>query len=404
MKLEKFVFTGIWGYAMLFVLAVPVFWSCGKSQAGPEHTAPARVDQPVKESQLTTLTLTPEAVARLGITSDTVAYRKTRETRTVGGELLVPPGQLVVVSAPAAGVLLSTGETVPPAGSAVLQGQALFQLLVLPAGGDLISTPEELAEQEVRLKSAQAKAERALALYQANVGSLQQYEEAQAELATVEAALNMARNRLEMLSKPNLTSRDNNLATLPIEAPAAGVLSKIQVLPGQIVAAGVPLFEISRLQRLWLRVPLYAGEVAAIESGMAVEVNRLGTPDRHAYRLARPISAPPSADPLSASIDIFFELDNRDNAYRPGERVSVTLPLAGAESSLTVPYRAILYDIHGGSWIYEQTAPDTFVRRRIEIASVTGDYAVISRGPGVGTRVVVDGAAELFGSEFGGGK
>jgi hypothetical protein len=45
-----------------------------------------------------------------------------------------------------------------------------------------------------------------------------------------------------------------------------------------------------------------------------------------------------------------------------------------------------------------------FVRRRIEVEDVIGAVAVLSRGPKPGTRVVVAGAAELFGTEFGPGK
>ena len=42
--------------------------------------------------------------------------------------------------------------------------------------------------------------------------------------------------------------------------------------------------------------------------------------------------------------------------------------------------------------------------RRISIGHVENDRAVLAESPQAGTLVVTDGAAELFGTEFGAGK
>ena len=62
---------------------------------------------------------------------------------------------------------------------------------------------------------------------------------------------------------------------------------------------------------------------------------------------------------------------------------------------------ADLYDIYGGAWVYERLDATAFTRRRVEISYVRDGTAILSRGPARGTQVVTDGAAELFGSEFG---
>ena len=38
------------------------------------------------------------------------------------------------------------------------------------------------------------------------------------------------------------------------------------------------------------------------------------------------------------------------------------------------------------------------------VTDLVDAYAVLAQGPAPGTRVVTDGAAELFGTEFGAGK
>ena len=69
--------------------------------------------------------------------------------------------------------------------------------------------------------------------------------------------------------------------------------------------------------------------------------------------------------------------------------------------SLTVPWGAILYDVNGGTWVYEAGPDHTYTRKRVQVHHIDGNTAVLTSGPPKGTKVVVDGAAELFGTETG---
>ena len=69
-----------------------------------------------------------------------------------------------------------------------------------------------------------------------------------------------------------------------------------------------------------------------------------------------------------------------------------------------MPYSSILYDMYGSTWVYQNTEPQVFVRRRVELRYVLDENAILSRGPAAGTKIVGAGAAELFGTEFGVGK
>jgi len=390
------------------VLLIPLFFqtlSCGDSRAEIDKVPPAIVENAVKESDLTTLNLTSEAINRLGIETAIVEYRKIRRTRTVGGELILPPGCVAVISAPMAGTLVAPKNRVfPRAGGHIKKGETLFHLLVLPSSGDLISTREDITEQQVRLKASKAKAERAKELLKANVGSRQQYEEALAEFAAAEAALKTAQNRLEILNKSDLSIQETDLTTLRIESPDNSILKKIHVMPGQIVSAGTPLFEIVNLDILWVRVPVYAGDVRNFEMNEGVYASTLGTATNKDNLKIQPISAPPTADPFAASVDLYFELKNHNGSFYPGERVSVILPIRTMAETMAIPYSAVIYDIHGGTWVYQQTAPQIFVRRRIEVAAVVDGNAVFAHGPAPGAKIVTSGVMELFGSEFGVGK
>ena len=85
------------------------------------------------------------------------------------------------------------------------------------------------------------------------------------------------------------------------------------------------------------------------------------------------------------------------------ERVMVEIPLKGTQQGLVVPEAAVLYDIHGDAWVYEDLGSNSYARRRVQIARHAGNRAVVSRGITEGAKVVTAGAAELFGTEFGAG-
>jgi hypothetical protein len=80
-----------------------------------------------------------------------------------------------------------------------------------------------------------------------------------------------------------------------------------------------------------------------------------------------------------------------------------TQPVEEAPSgnALVVPYDAVIYDAEGVTWVFTNPSGRTYVRAPIEIARVSGDDAVLSSGPTVGTAVVTVGAAELVGAEAG---
>jgi len=113
------------------------------------------------------------------------------------------------------------------------------------------------------------------------------------------------------------------------------------------------------------------------------------------------VSAPPSADAVATTVDLFYELANGDGRLYPGQRLAVTLPMRSSHKSLVVPLKAVLYDVHGGRWVYEQTGPGVYVRRRVAVRYVDAAKAVLASGPTAGAKIVTDGAVELFGTEFG---
>lgn len=413
-------------WSLLLAISVPVGAGCQQRTAVtlPKSPPPARVEGPVKEADLTRIVLTPQAEQRLGIQTAQAERKPVRRIRTLGGDLIVPPGRDLKIAAPIGGTLLAVDVALAP-GLRVRKGDLLLKLSPVLAGEREVLSPSDrlalvrahadladlrveaegrVASARVQLETARLRVERAEVLRKDNAGSLKAYEEANAELKLAETNLQAAQSRLDVLKNTSLEARPDAAAALAIESPQEGIIRAVHALPGQEVAAGAALLELVATEPLWVRVPVYVGELAALDPSGPVALTGLSAPPGAPSRPLKAILPAPSADPLSATVDLYFEVQNGDSELVPGQRMAVLLPMREPAESLVVPWSAVVFDIHGGAWVYEQAGPQSYVRRRIEVRDVIGDQAVLARGPALGTRVVSAGTAELFGTEFGVGK
>ena len=376
-----------------------------KSGAPP---APASVAKPLQEDQLNTVTLTPEAVARLALQTSRIERQPLRPTRLYGGDVTIPAGRSIMVAAPVSGVVKAAAGTFPTPGQTVQKGQALLQLLPLltPEGrANLTSAKIDAAGQvkgaETRLEAAKIALNRAQRMLVSEAGSRRTVDEAEAQFALEQQALAAATSRRDLLQRLVGEAEAGTAGPLTIDCPEDGLIRNVMALPDQSVPAGAALCEVVDLSHVWVRVPVYVGDVRDVDATAAAAVGNVTAKAGGATVQAQPATAPPSANPATGTVDLFYELDNRTAQFSPGERVGVTLQLKAEADSLTAPWAAVIHDIYGGTWVYEQTAERTYARRRVLVRCVTGKWAVLAAGPAPGTTVVTDGAAELFGTETG---
>ena len=383
----------------LVVLALlPLGVGCSSDRATPTKAeAPAHVEAPRPEAELTTVKLSQEAVKRLGLETAVVKTDTAAATRSLGGEVMVPEGRLVTVTAPVAGTLTVVSGVQP--GARVARADRLMTLAPLAS-----SERDQSIEARRAVEAAQAEADTARLrlqrleqLLKDGAASMRSVEEARAQVQINEAALNAAKERLAAVRQGPVGPQGE----IAITAPLDGLIQTISAAPGQTVAASAPLLQIAQVSTLWVRVPVFAGDVDEIDATQPAAVTRLGATD--APKRARLVTAPLRADPSAASVDLYYELPGSGLALRPGERVMVEVPLKGTERGLVVPEASVLYDIHGDAWVYEDLGGNAYARRRVQIARHAGDRAVVARGITEGARVVTAGAAELFGTEFGAG-
>jgi multidrug efflux pump subunit AcrA (membrane-fusion protein) len=252
-----------------------------------------------------------------------------------------------------------------------------------------------------QLKAAQITFDRAKKVFEGGAGRQRDVDDAQAALELAKKMLEAATARRDLLKRVVGDVESGSNAAIPVEAPETGIIRVVSALPGQTVPAGAALFEVMDLTRVWIRVPIYVGDLDEIDGAGEARIGVLTGRPGDVTRPAKPVAAPPAASPIPGTVDLIYELDNRDTHYRPGERVGATLPLKDPAESLVVPWSAVVYDIYGGAWVYERTGDHVYSRKRVIVRYVSGDLAVLDSGPATGSKIAITGAAELFGTDAG---
>jgi len=85
---------------------------------------------------------------------------------------------------------------------------------------------------------------------------------------------------------------------------------------------------------------------------------------------------------------------------RIGLQTAMVTEMHHSPVRLIVPYSSILYDAQGQVWVYTSPKPFTFVRHKVEVDFIEGDFVYLLEGPPVGTKIVTVGATEVYGAEF----
>ncbi len=423
-----------------------VFIASGCSPQIPTKTkpiSPAKVEMVPHESDLATITLTKKAESRLGISAVASELRRVQQHRTFGGEVIIPSGRSIMIVAPMAGVVsASGGSRLPTPGSKVKAGDVVLALTPILSPERDVPTPAEevqMAGAKATLVAAHVTAlgdvqrgradvaatkitlDRANKLLTDRAGSQRAVDDAQALANVANTVLAAAEERYAQLSKL-LVSLDRKAShdlatTLTLKAPVDGVIRSLNSSVGQQVVGGASLFEVLDTSTVWVRVPIFVDLLNSIQKGANGRVVSLdgkgtdrtsqsneGSPNLAIPELAIPVDAPPTADASSSSADLYFEVSNLQSHFRPGQRVGIELPMSTEVEAKIVPAASVLYDIYGGTWVYTVTEPLRYVRQRVTVLWFDGIEAILQKGPSAGTMVVADGAAELFGTEFGPGK
>jgi membrane fusion protein, copper/silver efflux system len=161
----------------------------------------------------------------------------------------------------------------------------------------------------------------------------------------VETMARASRQRLHLLGLEEaqidtLAKQGTPSESVPIAAPASGFIIEKNVVEGASVDAGMRLFRIAALNKVWIEAQIYEADLADVHAGQAASVTLDYVPGRR-YE-AKVAYVYPYLDPQTRTAQVRLELANDALDLRPGMYASVTLG-ADLGPRVQVPSAAVVY-------------------------------------------------------------
>ena len=215
---------------------------------------------------------------------------------------------------------------------------------------------------------------------------------AQSALDTLKSQVDAARALLKA-DQAALRSSGVSASYNSIRAPMAGRVGAINVYPGSLVQLTTSLTTITQLDPISVSFTLpetALGDLIAAQKRGKVEVQ--ATPNSSVN--AKPVTGTISfidntVDPLSGTIRVKGQFDNRDSSLWPGQYVNTRVTVQTIVGAVVIPQTAIIINTRG-TFVYvvdaDQSAKQVPVARlhafglNAAVSGLTGDEQVITDG------------------------
>ncbi|OIR04132.1 cation efflux system protein CusB precursor [mine drainage metagenome] len=175
----------------------------------------------------------------------------------------------------------------------------------------------------------------------------------------------------------------------PFPAPATGVVTLKNIVVGQMVRAGEPLFHVADLSRVWVNAQLYERDLMGVAQGQAVSVRMTyGMNTEHPGTIEQIL---PQVENDTRSAIARIVLTNPRGMLRPGMFAEVRIPVHLATSALLVPNSAVVRS--GEENVAFVALPGgVFEPRKVVLGGeVDGGRDIVLSGLKAGERVVTSG-------------
>jgi cobalt-zinc-cadmium efflux system membrane fusion protein len=351
-----------------------------------------------EEGGAKTVVLTPDAQKAAAIETVVVDRAAFGGRLTAPGVIRPDAQQSVVVRARTEGRALRVTADV---GARVAAGDTLAVLEASDATAAL-TRYRTASAREIAARKALERADHLLEI-QAISRADRDARRADAEAASAEAEA--ARQDLSRLGLEPASSETGRPAEIAVRAPLAGTVLERSISPGLLVDKGAALFVVASLSPVWAVVDVYEKDLGDLSEHGEVEVKSDTQPgERFHGRLAL---IEPAVDAASRVAHVRVTLDNPAGKLRPGQFVTVDLPLKTSSDApgLSIPSDAV-QRFSGVTAAFVEGEAGHYELRPIELGREAQGTVEVKQGLEAGEKVVIKGAfllkSELLKGSFGG--
>lgn len=276
-------------------------------------------------------------------------------------------------------------------GSIVNQGAALFQIDARPYHAALSQAEGQLARDQAQYVSAKADFDRTLSLVEKGFASKQSFEQREAQLAGLAAAVK--------IDQAVLDNARLNLDFTTIRAPIAGRIGKRLIDQGNLVHAtdSAPLAEIVQTRPISLLFTVPQGILPQLRREMLrgeVVVEAISTDDRVTLSRGKLALIGNQVDSLTGTIELKAAFDNDDEKLWPGQLIEARLTLQTRLDAIAVPSSAVAPSAEG-KMVFVVEPDHRLAVRKVILGPSSEGSTIIESGLQAGERVAIEKLDEL---------
>jgi membrane fusion protein, copper/silver efflux system len=173
--------------------------------------------------------------------------------------------------------------------------------------------------------------------------------------------------------------------TLTLHAASGGFVTEKMVQSGQFVEAGMPLYRLSDLSRVWVEADVYEQDLRFVAIGAEAEVEIAAFPDESLR--GRVTYVYPEVDVATRTARVRIELANPRGRIRPGMYATVRIEAPVEGPVLLLPRDAVM---HSGThaMVFVEESPGVYRAREVRVGTDFGARTEILAGLAAGERVV----------------
>jgi len=214
-----------------------------------------------------------------------------------------------------------------------------------------------------------------------------------ADGAAPKAKIEKARNRLRLLGVPEGTIRQLEKSrephnTVPLLAPATGVLTKLGVRHGMYVMPSQEIITIADLSSIWVMVDVFEQQISWLQPGLEAEIQVPAYPGRTWTGRVEYIY--PDLDPKSRTLRVRLAFDNPDQLLKANMFAEVVIYGGPKPDSLIIPKQALI--ITGEREVVIRSLGDGRFQGVEVVSGIRrGDEVEIVSGLAAGDEILVSG-------------
>ena len=319
----------------------------------------------------------------------TVSTQPVAETLRVAGRINFDEQHLARIGATITGRVTEIDAVL---GQVVKKGDVLARLNSSELSTQQLAYLRARAELELNRRNA----ERAKALFDADVIAAAELQRRQSEYQISVAEVRAAADQLQLLGvTPAAIERLGKHGAVnsltPVVATLSGVVVERKLAQGQVVQPADALFVVADLSNLWAVAQVPEQQVSQVKAGQSVsiEVPALG----NEKLLGKLIYVGQTMDPDTRTVLVRTALDNSDGRLKPAMLASMLIEAKPADR-LVIPASAVVRE-NDMDHVFVAEAAGAFRLVKVKLGVEQGGQRVVISGLKGQEQVVVDGAFHL---------